>query len=336
MPLNNRLTGNAGDNLLEGGAGNDTLYGGQGYDTLLGGDGNDALFGQDQDNELRGGAGNDSYTLESTVVNSVFEELDQGIDTIITSASYTLGDNFENLTLTGTSNAIGRGNALNNTLIGNNGDNQLFGEEGHDTLDGRTGNNTLVGGTGNDTYIISASNNNTLIESMNEGIDVAVINHEEAVDFYLADNLENIQVVKDNMLNVYGNNSNNQITLKGYATAYGLGGNDIITRTLASSGNMGGCIYSGDGNDVILIQTIGETQNHDGYIMGGNGNDLFTAINTSLDIFGDQGDDIINLTKGAGSHLYGGTGNDTYIIDQTSWASGSQNLYIGEKQRRRN
>lgn len=328
--LNNRLTGNAGDNLLEGGAGNDTLYGGQGYDTLLGGDGNDALFGQDQDNELRGGAGNDNYTLESTVVNSVFEELDQGIDTIITSASYTLGDNFENLTLTGTSNAIGRGNALNNTLIDNNGDNQLFGEEGHDTLDGRTGNNTLVGGTGNDTYIISASNNNTLIESMNEGIDVAVITHDEAGYFYLADNIENIQVIKDNALNAYGNNSSNKITIKGYASAYGLDGNDNITRTLVSGGNFGGYIFGGDGNDFILSHTDGATPNHAGTILGENGNDQITAINNSLDVYGDQGDDIISLTKCVGSHLYGGTGNDTYIIDQASWAAGSQGVYIGE------
>ncbi|WP_273480250.1 calcium-binding protein [Rivihabitans pingtungensis] len=326
--LGNRMIGNAGNNVLSGLDGNDQLYGGLGNDTLYGGNGNDILNGQQNENELHGGAGNDTYYI-TVGLDTVFENANEGTDTIVADASFTLADNFENLTFSGSSNAIGRGNAARNTLIGNDGDNVLYGEGGDDSLDGRAGNNTLVGGTGNDTYTISTPND-TLIESAGEGVDVVIIKYDELVDFNLADNLENIQVAKDIGLSVYGNNSNNMIALKGRATAYGLGGNDTITQTLTSSGEMGGHVFAGDGDDIISVQTVGSIQNHSSYIKGGSGNDRITAVNTSLDVYGEEGDDVITLTGGAGSHLYGGTGNDIYIIDRASWESGSQNLFIGE------
>lgn len=57
--------------------------------------------------------------------------------------------------LTGSGNASGTGNALNNQLTGNGGANTLTGNAGADTLTGDTGNDTLNGGTGNDTYIFN-------------------------------------------------------------------------------------------------------------------------------------------------------------------------------------
>jgi Ca2+-binding RTX toxin-like protein len=67
--------------------------------------------------------------------------------------SITLGNNVENLTLTGSSAINGTGNTLNNILTGNSGANTLTGNTGNDILDGGSGNDTLVGGTGNETYI---------------------------------------------------------------------------------------------------------------------------------------------------------------------------------------
>lgn len=65
------------------------------------------------------------------------------IDKVVSSISYTLGPNIENLELTGTNNLYGIGNELNNVITGNSGNN---------ILEGREGNDTLNGGSGNDTY----------------------------------------------------------------------------------------------------------------------------------------------------------------------------------------
>ncbi|MFC5758650.1 calcium-binding protein, partial [Rhizobium sp. GCM10022189] len=90
-------TGNAAANVIAGGAGNDTLNGGAGADTLI------------------GGAGNDTYIVDNAG-DLVTESADAGIDTVKAgSATYTLADNVENLTYTGTVAFTGTGNDLANT-----------------------------------------------------------------------------------------------------------------------------------------------------------------------------------------------------------------------------
>lgn len=125
--LDNILTGNSGANILTGFAGDDTLIGGGGADIL------------------RGGAGNDTYVIDSLSV-TIAEPFNQGIDTVESSVSFTLRNNFENLTLTGGDAINGNGNGLANILIGNSGDNILSGGPGIDTLIGGDGNDTLIGG----------------------------------------------------------------------------------------------------------------------------------------------------------------------------------------------
>ena len=70
------------------------------------------------------------------------EKANEGIDTVRSSVTLTLGTNVENLTLTGTSAINGTGNTLNNTLIGNSAANTLTGGAGNDTYDGAGGNDT--------------------------------------------------------------------------------------------------------------------------------------------------------------------------------------------------
>ncbi|NWG32640.1 MAG: putative Ig domain-containing protein, partial [Rhodocyclaceae bacterium] len=146
------LTGTVAKDTLQGNAGNDKLYGLGGDDTLYGNTGNDLLDGGSGRDKMFGGADNDTYVVDNSG-DVVTEYANEGLDTVLSSISYTLGTNVENLTLTGTATINATGNALNNVLIGNSANNRLTGNAGNDTLDGGAGNDALAGGTGNDTYL---------------------------------------------------------------------------------------------------------------------------------------------------------------------------------------
>ncbi len=80
-----------------------------------------------------------------------------GVDTVLSSISYALGENVENLTLIGTAAINGAGNADGNILTGNAAANTLSGGAGNDTLDGGAGVDSLNGGTGADTFVFSSA-----------------------------------------------------------------------------------------------------------------------------------------------------------------------------------
>lgn len=160
---NDELHGNTGNDLVDGGEGNDTLYGQSGDDTLDGGAGDDIL---------KGGAGNDTYKIDS-VSDNVVEATNSGLDTVLSSISYTLAANTENLTLMATAgNLNATGNSLDNLLLGNEGDNILNGGLGNDTLDGGTGNDIYFFGKGDGQDVISgnSSSGETNILQFKSGI----------------------------------------------------------------------------------------------------------------------------------------------------------------------
>jgi Ca2+-binding RTX toxin-like protein len=154
--LANVITGNSGANTLSGAAGNDTLIGNAGDDRLDGGVGNDSMTG---------GAGNDVYVVDSAT-DATAEAAAGGTDRVESSASWTLGTEVENLTLTGTTAINGTGNALANVITGNSGANTLSGAAGNDTLDGGAGNDSVDGGAGNDVILFGKGDGqDTLLEA---------------------------------------------------------------------------------------------------------------------------------------------------------------------------
>jgi Ca2+-binding RTX toxin-like protein len=230
-------TGNAADNVLTGNAEANTLSGLEGDDTLDGKGGNDTLIG---------GSGNDTYYVDAG--DTVVEAAGAGFDTIVANSDYTLGANFEGLTLT-SATATGYGNALDNTMSGGG---TLYGLAGDDLLIGPA---TLYGGVGNDVYDIR--NGGTVVEAAGEGIDTII-----AVNFrsLLPENVENL--ISD--WGGSGNALDNSIVATGNfgATLLGLEGNDVLPSAGGNDTLDGGIgddvMVGGGGNDTYLVDSTGD------------------------------------------------------------------------------
>ncbi len=150
---NDYLRGGNSNDIIWGENGNDWLLGDAGDDTLYGGEGNDILDGGSNKDMMYGEAGDDTYYVD-IALDGVHENPEEGHDHVLSSISYTLPSNVEDLTLTGSANLNGTGNDLNNNIGGNSGNNTLIGNAGNDWLEGRDGDDTYTGyfdGSGHDT-----------------------------------------------------------------------------------------------------------------------------------------------------------------------------------------
>ena len=81
---------------------------------------------------LSGGAGDDTYGVDNPG-DSIIENVNEGIDTVESLVTHTLGANVENLTLVSWDPSTpinGTGNALANILTGNSANNSLLGTPG--------------------------------------------------------------------------------------------------------------------------------------------------------------------------------------------------------------
>ncbi|MGL4634874.1 MAG: calcium-binding protein [Beijerinckiaceae bacterium] len=143
------------------------LIGGGGADVLSGGVNNDVLDGGAGNDILSGGAGNDTFVIDSNL-DSIFEVIGGGTDTVHSSAAFTqldTGNTLENLTYTGTGNGTLYGNSLGNILTGGINSDNLNGFFGVDILYGGGGDDYLYideqdflnGGAGYDAVYIQTT-----------------------------------------------------------------------------------------------------------------------------------------------------------------------------------
>lgn len=270
---------------LNGTAQNDHISGLAGNDILNGNNGNDTLNGGTDADTMSGGNGNDNYYVDH-VDDVVIEYVGQGIDTIYSSISYTLGnglsDHIENLSLTGSAYG-GWGNDLNNIISGSSSSNYLSGGAGNDTLYGNGGNDTISGGIGND--------------NLNGGIGEDEMYGGTGNDNYYVDNVEDV------VTEYFGQGTD---TVHSSATSYVLSANveNLTLTALAGDGH-------GEGNsssNVISGNSFANT------LYGYAGNDTLYGNNGNDILYGGFGND--NLNGGLGEDtMYGGTGNDNHYVD---------------------
>ncbi|AFY32911.1 DUF4347 domain-containing protein [Calothrix sp. PCC 7507] len=319
-----------------GGAGNDTIYGGKGADTLRGGDGNDTLRGGAGKDLLIGGNGNDTYFADAEDI--IQEEIDGGTDTVLSSISYTLGDNLENLTLRENAAINGTGNALNNRIIGNIANNILSGGDGDDILEGGAGNDTLIGGAGKD-RLIGGDGDDIYYTDGSDRIDETITGGTDTVfassTYTLGNNLENLTLTGDAAINGIGNALNNIIIGNNAKnTLRGGDGDDILDGGAGNDSLDGGAgkdlLKGGDGDDSYYVDAADIIEE----AIDGGTDTVFASINytlgANLENLTLRGDETINGTGNAlnnsikgnnannlisggdgGDRLYGGIGNDT-------------------------
>ncbi len=299
------LYGGLHDDLLYGGAyhdtmsgddGDDVLYGEAGNDVLKGGDGSDLLSGGKGHNTLYGGAGNDDYVLmdNDTTVHELNEDDEDsgGVDSIYVDTSFSLTDTsrgdveyIENLTLTGSADINGSGNALDNSIYGNDGTNWLLGDAGSDVLygfggddvlSGGKGKDTMYGGLGNDVYYIDHKLD-VVTDAENGGDDEVYSKFSYSLSFTY---IEDLYLSGKKNVNGYGSSFDNVIAgNRGKNKLFGNAGEDNLI-------GMGGKdkLYGGADDDTLN---------------GGGGRDkLFGGAGDDYYILADTKDKLFDLENG--------------------------------------
>ncbi|HEX8640658.1 MAG TPA: M10 family metallopeptidase [Allosphingosinicella sp.] len=280
----NRISGNSAVNKLNGGDGDDILDGGGAADTMT------------------GGIGADTFIVDHGA-DKIVELAGQGQDIAFASVSYTLPANVEHLTLTGSADLSGRGNAESNLITGN------------------AGLNTLTGGAGNDVYVIQNAGDK-VVEAANAGSDRI----KSSISFVLPAEVEVLELTGTGNINGTGNSGNN--------TVLGNSGNNVL-----DGGGGSDQLFGGEGSDTYIVSTGSGTLNDSGTT--GTDTVRFTGVyayfagDTTIENFVIDGidattlfaNDLANVVTGnaaanviqgmgGADTLRGGAGDDSYYVEQ--------------------
>ncbi|MCE4553518.1 PA14 domain-containing protein [Pelomonas sp. P8] len=301
------------DAVVFGGDGDDVLNGGARVDALYGGNGNDTLDGKTGADWMAGGAGNDTYTVDD-VGDTVVEEAGAGTDRVLSSVSFTLSANVENLTLTGSAAINGAGNALANTILGNTGDNRI---------DGGAGADTMTGGAGNDVYFVDNAGD-VVNENASEGTDSVYT----TVSYTMPANVESLYYIGRTAGTLTGNTGNNALYASVYSgittTLTGGAGNDDYYQQADSFGNFNLNLVvvenANEGTDTVHLQRTTNNTTILTYTLPANVENLDLLSSYNINGVGNALDNVLTGPSNAGTpnatSLTGGAGNDTYVVYQ--------------------
>jgi len=346
---------------------NDSLLGGSLNELLAGGNGDDTLAGGTGADTLQGGAGNDTYQINS-ILDVADETGGSGTDEVLSTVTFTLGAGIENLTLTGSVDISGTGNASDNVIDGNSaigvgsiglrginilygggGNDTLYGNGGNDTLDGGTGADLMIGGADSDAYVVDSAGD-VITEGNVTGLDTVFV----AINYTLGDYLEDLIIyfapgITATGLSVTGNIANNRMYgFTGDDNISGLEGNDLLVGNSGNDTLDGGTgtdtLAGGFGDDTYIIATTTDTIQE-------SANQGFDTVRSDINFTLFNGVEALILTggtattgigsgennlitgNGLGNALSGAGGNDTLNgglgNDSLDGGSGSDSLIGG-------
>ena len=303
------------ENLIIGGTGNPGTFYAYGNDldnVIIGNNSPTRIDGGLGADRMEGGLGDDIYTVDN-VGDQVIEAPNAGIDRVVSSISYALSDDVEQLTLSGT----GIINA-----IGNDGDNTIQGNAARNLIDGRGGADLMVGGAGNDTYIVH-NVGDVVREFAHGGVDTIRSSISYTIPSFRTDSaVEILELTGDRAINGTGNEATNYI--------YG-----NLRSNVLDGGRGADRLFGGAGNDTYILDNFDDRVTelaHSGvdtvfssfsYTLGDNLECLVLSGTANIRGTGNEANNIITGNAGANildggigaDRLAGGAGNDTYYVD---------------------
>jgi trimeric autotransporter adhesin len=263
-------------------------------------------------NAMTGTAGNDTFVVDSGG-DTITEGANQGVDTVQSQVSWTLGSNLENLTLTGSVDLRGTGNTLNNFITGNAGNN-ILGGGSRLSSSNEPGADTLAGGLGDDVYFLDGGENgvygtdpaqaDTVLENANEGYDSIVLVR-GAYHYVMPDNVEALFVsdADSGWQNGFGEYLYRSLT--GNAVNNLIEFDPSVSLGVVLDGGQGAdTLRGGGGADFYVVDNVGDVVEERGALTTGPG--WRDTVQASVSYTLGSGVEFLTLT---GSAAIAGTGN---------------------------